>query len=207
MYICCELIRTISVGHICDGDPVEMAGTTIAIDLGKFGTAFSWSSDGNLNPCVGNLDRQEPEEDVHRKSPNSLLVLTELTEAGTDGNWKPWFGDASFGETAETRYGEAGAMPVGAQLFRRFGFFQSWRLNLGPHERVPVKSSSNDVHEMEVEALLVMLLKHVKDVSTCRMLGMKACRASCKGHTRLRQRVVQALFGVRSTSWSRKASL
>lgn len=140
---------------------MEGAAAVVAIDLGKFGTAFAWSSEGKPNPSVGNLDTQEPGEEVHRKSPNSLLALTEV---GPDGNFKPWSGAACFGTTAETRYHMVDDIPVGSQLYRRFGLEQSWLFDVGPCESIQVKSSSAG-SAMEVVRVLVSLLVHVRIVS------------------------------------------
>lgn len=166
-----------------------MEGTVVAIDLGKFGTAYAWRSDGNTIPSVGNLDAQEPGEEIHHKSPNSLLVPTE---AGTDGNLKPCLGGASFGKTAETRYVDATNFPVGAQLFRRFGLQQSSQFDVGPCASISVNSWSN-VLEIEVEEILVTLLAHVRHVST---------GSRCKGRPCLRRRVGKYLTVCFFDGWS-----
>ncbi|CAM9692821.1 unnamed protein product [Ectocarpus sp. 6 AP-2014] len=121
----------------------------VAIDVGKFGTAYSWKADEHPIPRgVRNLEIKQLREGTVRKSPNSLLVHRE--------NRQVLFGD--FAEGCFTGH----ASPVGGQLFRRFGrqlwLESSWRLD------TPVKCSRNR-SVVELMEILVYLLNHVRDAA------------------------------------------
>ncbi|CAM9869295.1 unnamed protein product [Ectocarpus fasciculatus] len=121
----------------------------VAIDLGKFGTAYSWKADEHPIPRgVRNLDMEQPREGVMRKSPNSLLVHRERNQV-------------LFGDLAEARFA-GGSSPVGSQLFRRFGrqlwLESSWSLDT----RVKCSRNRSMVELMEI---LVYMLNHIRDAA------------------------------------------
>ncbi|CAM9140127.1 unnamed protein product [Ectocarpus sp. 4 AP-2014] len=121
----------------------------VAIDFGKFGTAYSWKADEHPIPRgVRNLDVEQPREGTVRKSPNSLLVHREKRQV-------------LFGDFAEGCFA-GDTSPIGAQLFRRFGrqlwFESSWSLD------TPVKCSRNR-SVVELMEILVYLLNHVRDAA------------------------------------------
>lgn len=126
------------------------APPVVAIDIGKFGTACSWKSNWDPVPAVLNLDTQQPNEKVVRKSPNSLLVHRDNVSV------------MSLGDTAEKSYA-CGSCPVGAKLFRRFGR-QRMRVESDPTSESAVKCSRNR-SEMELSKIMFYLLMHARDVS------------------------------------------
>lgn len=121
----------------------------VAIDFGKFGTAYSWKADEHPIPRgVRNLDIEQPREGTVRKSPNSLLVHHERRQV-------------LFGDFAEGCFA-GDTSPVGGQLFRRFGrqlwLESSWSLD------TPVKCARNR-SAVKLKEILFYLLNHVRDVS------------------------------------------
>ncbi|CAM9496872.1 unnamed protein product [Ectocarpus sp. 12 AP-2014] len=121
----------------------------VAIDFGKFGTAYSWKADEHPIPRgVRSLDIERPREGTVRKSPNSLLVHREKR--------KVLFGDFAEGCFA------GDTSPIGAQLFRRFGrrlwLESSWSLDTR-------FNCSRNRSMVELREILFYLLNHVRDAA------------------------------------------